>query len=218
MRTNVSSETTRTPKNENFRTKLLGRDVSCVWTGAGKDHGSGLHIIPFRRSSEVRNQHLCSPGDIWSPFSRQFQWQFQWLQLIVENRPHYSESVDNLNDINDIRNCGVFAYSGIHNGFNSCKAVILKVCRTLCPTFNTTSPWLRLLTHIFNPMIFPSLMSIIRVLPHEVSYPPDSRYTLQWLVSDRFIEEPNPSDLLLHYNYGAAAIKWWGCGIEVLHN
>lgn len=30
--------------------------------------------------------------------------------------------------------------------------------------------------------------------------------------------EPKPSDLLLHYNYGAAAVKLWGHGIEVLHN
>ena len=26
-----------------------------------------------------------------------------------------------------------------------------------------------------------------------------------------------PSDILLHYNYGAAAVKLWGRGIEVLH-
>lgn len=26
-----------------------------------------------------------------------------------------------------------------------------------------------------------------------------------------------PSDILLHYNYGAAAVKWWGHGVEVLH-
>jgi hypothetical protein len=29
---------------------------------------------------------------------------------------------------------------------------------------------------------------------------------------------PKPSDLLLHYNYGAAAIKMWGRGIEVLRD
>lgn len=32
-RTNVRSETTQT--DEDFRTKLLERDVSCVWTGVG---------------------------------------------------------------------------------------------------------------------------------------------------------------------------------------
>lgn len=30
------------------------------------------------------------------------------------------------------------------------------------------------------------------------------------------MEEPKPSELLLHYNYGTAAIKMWGHGIEVL--
>jgi hypothetical protein len=30
--------------------------------------------------------------------------------------------------------------------------------------------------------------------------------------------KPKPSDLLLHYNYGAAAVKRWGHGIELLKN
>lgn len=51
-RTNVRSETTQT--DEDFRTKLLERDVSCVWTGVGEDLGNGLHIIPYRRGSDVR--------------------------------------------------------------------------------------------------------------------------------------------------------------------
>jgi hypothetical protein len=29
---------------------------------------------------------------------------------------------------------------------------------------------------------------------------------------------PKPSDLLLHYNYGAAAVKMWGHGIDVLRD
>jgi hypothetical protein len=31
-------------------------------------------------------------------------------------------------------------------------------------------------------------------------------------------EKPKPSDLLLHYDYGAAAIECWGRGTEVLEN
>jgi len=67
----------------------------------------------------------------------------------------------------------------------------------------------------------------------DVSYPTSSRYTLQWLVVPepgittivpnnrdatfkRNTEKPKPSDLLLHYTYGAAAIKCWGHGTEVL--
>jgi hypothetical protein len=66
-------------------------------------------------------------------------------------------------------------------------------------------------------------------------YPPDgSRYTLQWIVpsSDpldysyvpknldaRFVTGtgiPRPSDLLLHYNYGAATVKNWGQNVNIL--
>jgi hypothetical protein len=83
-----------------------------------------------------------------------FLWLFQWLRLIVENRSHYSENVGNLNDINDIRN-GVFANELIHKGFDSRKAVILKVYHTLLPKFNTTSLSLRPPIHILRLMIFP---------------------------------------------------------------
>jgi hypothetical protein len=68
-----------------------------------------------------------------------------------------------------------------------------------------------------------------------VCYPTRSRYTLQWLVTpDAYIRHivpnnndavfkkhsrrPKPSELLLHYNYGAAAVKCWGHGTEVLQN
>ena len=62
------------------------------------------------------------------------------------------------------------------------------------------------------------------------------RYTLQWLVKPDAGElhyvaqnnvdatfkkqshKPKPSELPLHYNYGAAAVKWWGRGEEVLQN
>ena len=57
-------------------------------------------------------------------------------------------------------------------------------------------------------------------------YPDGSRYTLQWIVPPdpidilytpnnidaRFVigtNIPKPSDLLLHYNFGAAAVKYW---------
>jgi hypothetical protein len=38
-----------------FRTKLLQRDVCCVWTGHNMNLGVGLHIIPYERGSEVRS-------------------------------------------------------------------------------------------------------------------------------------------------------------------
>jgi hypothetical protein len=71
-------------------------------------------------------------------------------------------------------------------------------------------------------------------MPEGVCYLVHSCYTLQWLVSRGKVTSmvPNnsdaafkkrtrkqkPSDLLLHYNYGAAAIKCWGHGMEVLQN
>jgi hypothetical protein len=53
MRTSVPSETTQTHKE--FCTDSLDRDVRCVWTGADTRNGTGLHIIPYRRGSEVRS-------------------------------------------------------------------------------------------------------------------------------------------------------------------
>jgi len=48
MKTTTPSET-----REEFRTRLLERDSCCVWTGMGAEYGNGLHIIPFKRGSEV---------------------------------------------------------------------------------------------------------------------------------------------------------------------
>jgi hypothetical protein len=70
-------------------------------------------------------------------------------------------------------------------------------------------------------------------LPGDVTYPHNMRYTLQWLVKpsppmllyvpDNIdaafkIHHDLPSDLLLHYNYGAAAVKLWGHGVDILQN
>lgn len=73
-------------------------------------------------------------------------------------------------------------------------------------------------------------------MPESVGYPNNKRYTLQWLIDaepstihyaaanntdatfKKQIRMSKPSDLLLHYNYGAAAVKRWGRGAEVLRN
>jgi hypothetical protein len=72
-----------------------------------------------------------------------------------------------------------------------------------------------------------------RDIPEHVSYPENARYTLQWIVEppDKFTARqipsnndatfkdhnlPKPADLLLHYNYGAAAVKHWGKNVSVL--
>lgn len=72
-----------------------------------------------------------------------------------------------------------------------------------------------------------------QILPDAVKYSTNPRYTLQWLNGDPYVQSifPNnkdaefkkfvrkatlPSPLLLHYNYGVAALKWWGKGPEYL--
>ena len=56
-----------------------------------------------------------------------------------------------------------------------------------------------------------------RNLARDVSYLTDSRYTLQWIVTQED-ELPKPADLLLHHNCGAAAVKKWGKNVGVLPN
>jgi hypothetical protein len=73
-------------------------------------------------------------------------------------------------------------------------------------------------------------------VPEDISYPSGKRYTLQWLTEadpetiqtvaknnadaafKKNTTEPTPSELLLHYNYGAAAVKMWGHGRGVLQH
>ena len=72
-------------------------------------------------------------------------------------------------------------------------------------------------------------------MPSTISYPVRKRYTLQWLINADSAElnmipnkmdaafmtgsrKPKPSDLILHYNYGAAAVKQWGHGLEFFKN
>jgi hypothetical protein len=73
------------------------------------------------------------------------------------------------------------------------------------------------------------------ITPPDVKYPTKTRYTLNWLKTPDDItlsalpnnrdatfkiktKKPKPTDLLLHYNYGAAAVKLWGHGVNVLQN
>ncbi len=122
--TNVPSETTAT--RDDFRTRLLERDVCCVWSGL--KCGAGLHIIPFKRGDDVRSIIFCSEYVSLSPFPRLI---FQWLRLIIANRPKYRERVATLNNINDIRN-GVFANLIIPQRFDERSVAVLKVCH-ICP-------------------------------------------------------------------------------------
>ena len=72
-------------------------------------------------------------------------------------------------------------------------------------------------------------------MPQNARYPTHECHMLQWPLNPgptMFIMVLNninatfktnsrklkPLDLLLHYNYGATAIKWWGHGMELLKN
>ncbi|KZP28688.1 hypothetical protein FIBSPDRAFT_947515 [Athelia psychrophila] len=123
------------------------------------------------------------------------------------------ENLDSLNNINDIRN-GIYACHDIHNlYFDPREVVVLKTPNAILATTD-----------------IPDRSQ--RNLAPDVSYPGSFRYTLQWIVNkEQFILEryphnndatfksqrlPKPADLLLHYNYGAAAVKQWGKNISVL--
>ncbi|KAF9508852.1 hypothetical protein BS47DRAFT_1365677 [Hydnum rufescens UP504] len=181
------SETTTT--REGFREKLLERGGFCVFTGAPESVCAGVHIIPYARGSE-------------------------WFEAIVQSRPSYEESVDDLTDINDVRN-GLLL-TQVHGLFDNRSLVILKTPNHCLDVGDVP----------------PSPQRPDRLDP-SLSYPRDDRYSLQWLddpgsyllqhypnnydaAFSRQSQQPKPSALLLHYNYGAAALKQWGCRLDAL--
>ncbi|KAF8800117.1 hypothetical protein BYT27DRAFT_7227611 [Phlegmacium glaucopus] len=162
----------------------------------------------FHRELATRDGERCvwtslPPGDGMRiiPWSRGDE----WLQLIIGNRPHGDERrLDTLRSINDIR-----------NRIMSTATVILKTPNSILQMGDVPQ------RHTRN-------------LPNHSSYPTSLRYTLQWLANDgphlrnffpnnsdaAFVssQKPKPSDLLLHYNYGAAAVSKWGRNYAVLGN
>ncbi|KAF8235116.1 hypothetical protein L208DRAFT_1543798 [Tricholoma matsutake] len=158
----------------------------------------------FRTVLEERDVRCVWTGSVFGdslhiiPFKRGSE----WFRLIVENRTSYDEDVATLVDINDIRN-GVLANTTIHRTFDR------RHPQDIPPRYNRTN------------------------LASDVGYPPHRRYTLQWLKdpgladmdmvpnnSDatfkKATKKAKPSDLLLHYTYGAATVKCWGRGTEIL--
>ncbi|KZP28686.1 hypothetical protein FIBSPDRAFT_947513 [Athelia psychrophila] len=198
----VPSDTTGT--REDFRTKVSERDGCCVWVGI---KGAGMHIIPYARGDEACSHYSC-PG-----MRAKFNILPQWLQLIINNRPH-NENLDSLS-INAIRN-GICADINIcHHYFGRRDAVVLKTPNPILETTDVPERYER------------------KILYTNVSYPSDSRYTFQWIATmehqitlDRYPNNNDatfmnqqlakPADLLLHYNYGAAAVKQWGKNSKVL--
>ncbi|KAJ7895632.1 hypothetical protein B0H14DRAFT_2681203 [Mycena olivaceomarginata] len=182
------SETTNT--RDNFRTLVAERDVVCIFTNMHEESCQGIHVVPFNK------------GDAW-------------MKHIVENRiPEEKEDVSNLTTINEIRN-GMLVSNDLHPLIDKRKLVVLKppnrvlACNDIPPRSNNN----------------PDLLG-------DVKYSTNPRYTLQWLMGTehqkrdfpnnkdaafkKHSKKPKPSPLLLNYNYGVAALKWWGKGPEYL--
>jgi len=180
-----SSETTR--RREDFRDRLLERDICCVWTAAGARVGDASHIIPHRRGSE-------------------------WLRLILNNRPQYDENVDDFEDIDDIRN-GLFV-AFIHRELDSRNMVILKTPNRYLQT-DDVPHHTRARIHTDTEYPHGSRYTLQYICtPDETlqSIAPDNIDA----TFKKGTSRPKPSALLLHYSYGAAAVHQWGTGAEVL--
>ncbi|KAF7371615.1 hypothetical protein MVEN_00017000 [Mycena venus] len=166
-----------------FKDSLLQRDASCIFTSKPPLFCEGAHIIPFHKGDE-------------------------WFDLIVKNRPAPDENVSTLTTVDDTRN-GMLLDSNAHIVADSRHVVVLKTPNAVLgvddipPRHN-------------------------RALDDDIKYPDEQRYTLQWLhgtAKEQAVVPNNsdatfrkytrilkPSPMLLHYNYGAAAVKWWGHG------
>ncbi|KAF7333904.1 hypothetical protein MSAN_02403200 [Mycena sanguinolenta] len=175
-----------------FKNSLLQRDASCIFTDKPPMFCQGAHIIPFHKGDE-------------------------WFDLIVKNRPASSdEDVSTLTTVDNVRN-GMLLGVEAHIATEPRQVVVLKTPNPVL-TVDDIPP------------------GHTRPLKNDIEYPDGERYTLQWL--DGCAEEraviPNnsdakfrintqidkPSPMLLHYNYGAAAVKWWGRGkshLEILN-
>jgi hypothetical protein len=83
----------------------------------------GCILFPTGGALRYAQQHHCASfiSDYLS-----FLWLLQWFQLIIANRPKYDEKVEDLVDVNDIRN-GLFATDNVHRAFDPREVAILKV-------------------------------------------------------------------------------------------
>ncbi|KAJ7023795.1 hypothetical protein C8F04DRAFT_1401491 [Mycena alexandri] len=175
-----------------FKESLEQRDASCIFTNAPQLVCQGTHIIPLHKGDE-------------------------WFDLIVKNRPAADEDKSTLTTVNDQRN-GMLLRAELHIVAELRNVVVLKTPNPVLATSDIPP------RHTRN-------------CPDDVKYPDGHRYTLQWLHGDspeqltqlqalypnnsdatfrKRTRIPKPSPLLLHYNYGAAAVKWWGHGTSHL--
>ncbi|KAF8201370.1 hypothetical protein K438DRAFT_2015687 [Mycena galopus ATCC 62051] len=175
-----------TDTREDFRSLVAERDVACTFTNMNEESCRGIHIVPFSKDDA-------------------------WMKQIVHSRiPEENEDVSNLTTINDIRN-GILVSNSIHPLIDKKKLTpnLVLACEDIPARTNNK-------THLFG----------------DVKYSTNPRYTLQWLMGSdwqkrdipnnqdaafkKHTKKPKASPLLLNYNYGVAALKWWGKGPEYL--
>ena len=99
-----------------FRETLQGRDVCCIMTGI--QHYQAHHIIAYGHENEVSRHPTCIVMQhILIPF--------QWINVIVQNRPNNNEEVTGL-VVNDVRN-GVLVSPNTHVLMEKRTCALLKV-------------------------------------------------------------------------------------------
>ncbi|KAJ6530689.1 hypothetical protein B0H19DRAFT_1191825 [Mycena capillaripes] len=180
-----ASDTSARNRATSFKESLVQRDASCIFTNAPPLLCQGTHIIPFHKGDE-------------------------WFDLIVKSRPASpNEDVSTLTTVDDRRN-GMLLGAEAHIVAESRQVAVLKTPNLVLGVND-----------------IPACHT--RTLPDHIKYPDGQRYTLQWLDGDspellvripnnsdatfrKHTHIPKPSPMLLHYNYGAAAVKWWGHG------
>ncbi|KAJ6529483.1 hypothetical protein DFH09DRAFT_934820 [Mycena vulgaris] len=130
----------------------------------------------------------------------------EWLDFIVKNRLA-DEDTAGLT-VDDARN-GMLLSLDAHRGVDQRQLVVLQTPNA-----------------VLNVGDVPPCH--IRPIKNDVKYPEGQRYTIQWLNGDederavitnnsdatfnKLTSIRKPSPMLLHYNYGAAAVRWWGHG------
>ncbi|KAH8792260.1 hypothetical protein DL96DRAFT_1829353 [Flagelloscypha sp. PMI_526] len=183
-----TSTQTETEHRNDFATQLEDRDYTGIFGATPPDGAAGCHIIPSARGSE-------------------------WLRLLLRTRlKEAHDNVENLNDINDLRN-GFLSDHNLHNGLGAKRIAVIKTPNRILQTTD--------------------IRSAVRPVPDhpgsDLSFPDNERYTLHYLgdpstlgivgfscplnIDAKFKTSttiPKPAAVLLHYHYGSAVLLQWG--------
>ncbi|KAJ7639353.1 hypothetical protein FB45DRAFT_425222 [Roridomyces roridus] len=180
------SDTSAEAEDEAFKQSLIERDAVCMFTNASRHACRGTHIIPEEVGSSA-------------------------LSWILGHRPTELEGeyVSDLVSSEDVRN-GLLMTGDLRNTMNRREVGVIK----------TPNPVLEV------DDIPPRHPLTLLHEQGEVQYPEGKRYTMQWLGEDTMLENvfpnnadaafrkdkqlPDPSPVLLHYQYGVTAVYQWG--------